>query len=284
MSPGRQLARLAVAHVRKIHAAAAKAGPAPSAANWLAGGAALSAAECQVAASQWPAQGIFLPQFLRSTVAMGSSRMDVVPIHWTLVQRSFTSSAARMATAESNKASEEAARRDSELQQAEDPFDTITDRIPEKPVSVAEGASYTVVIVAFLGLAAAAMFYVAKELLIEPKEYKVFNKALDRVKNDSQVAVRIGRPITGYGSESRNRAARQRIRHNITKDEDGTERVQVQFFLRGPNGTGMVTSEMFKDQETRDWQFTYLIVDITSPVPSRLMLESYLGGPAGAGG
>lgn len=58
---------------------------------------------------------------------------------------------------------------------------------------------------------------------------------------------------------------------------------QVQFFLRGPNGTGMVTSEMFKDQETRDWQFTYLIVDITSPVPSRLMLESYLGGPAGAG-
>lgn len=65
---------------------------------------------------------------------------------------------------------QEAARRENELQQSEDPFDTITDRIPEKPVSVAEGASYTVVIVAFLGLAAAAMFYVAKELLIEPKE------------------------------------------------------------------------------------------------------------------
>lgn len=60
--------------------------------------------------------------------------------------------------------------------------------------------------------------------------------------------------------------------------------VQVQFFIRGPNGTGMVTSEMFKDRETRDWQFTYLIVDITSPVPSRIMLESYLGGPSAAGG
>jgi hypothetical protein len=46
-----------------------------------------------------------------------------------------------------------------------------------------------------------------------------------------QVTVRIGRPITGYGSESRNRAARQRIRHNITKDEDGEEHVQVSYYV-----------------------------------------------------
>lgn len=234
--------------------------------------------------SHWPAQASFLHPFSWNALSSAPPRADWLAVHWALAPRGFTSTAAQAASAESNKASEEAARRENELQQSEDPFDTITDRIPEKPVSVAEGASYTVVIVAFLGLAAAAMFYVAKELLIEPKEYKVFNKALDRVKNDSQVTVRIGRPITGYGSESRNRAARQRIRHNITKDEDGEEHVQVQFFIRGPNGTGMVTSEMFKDRETRDWQFTYLIVDITSPVPSRIMLESYLGGPSAAGG
>lgn len=51
--------------------------------------------------------------------------------------------------------------------------------------------------------------------------------SLTRPSSALQVTVRIGRPITGYGSESRNRAARQRIRHNITKDEDGEEHVQV---------------------------------------------------------
>lgn len=42
-----------------------------------------------------------------------------------------------------------------------------------------------------------------------------------------QVRVRIGSPITGYGQESRNRAARQRIPNRVWTDEDGVERVEV---------------------------------------------------------
>lgn len=39
--------------------------------------------------------------------------------------------------------------------------------------------------------------------------------------------MRIGSPITGYGQESRNRAARQRIPHRIWTDEDGVEQIEV---------------------------------------------------------
>lgn len=39
--------------------------------------------------------------------------------------------------------------------------------------------------------------------------------------------MRIGSPITGYGQESRNRAARQRIPNRVWKDEDGVEHVEV---------------------------------------------------------
>lgn len=39
--------------------------------------------------------------------------------------------------------------------------------------------------------------------------------------------MRIGYPITGYGQESRNRAARQRIPNRIWTDEDGVEHVEV---------------------------------------------------------
>ena len=42
-----------------------------------------------------------------------------------------------------------------------------------------------------------------------------------------QVRVRIGSPITGYGQESRNRAARQRIPNRIWKDDEGVEHVEV---------------------------------------------------------
>lgn len=42
-----------------------------------------------------------------------------------------------------------------------------------------------------------------------------------------QVKVRIGSPITGYGQETRNRAARQRIPNRVWTDEDGVERVEV---------------------------------------------------------
>lgn len=39
--------------------------------------------------------------------------------------------------------------------------------------------------------------------------------------------MRIGSPITGYGQESRNRAARQRIPHRVWSDEEGVEHVEV---------------------------------------------------------
>lgn len=42
--------------------------------------------------------------------------------------------------------------------------------------------------------------------------------------------MRIGSPVTGYGQESRNRAARQRIPNRTWTDEDGVEHVEVNFF------------------------------------------------------
>lgn len=42
-----------------------------------------------------------------------------------------------------------------------------------------------------------------------------------------QVVSYLGSPITGYGQESRNRAARQRISHKVWKDEEGVEKTLV---------------------------------------------------------
>ncbi|KAJ6320626.1 hypothetical protein OIU78_015919 [Salix suchowensis] len=164
----------------------------------------------------------------------------------------------------------------------EDPFDSPTYNIPEKPVTFTEGASYSIIILAGLGVAAAAAYAVFKELIFEPKEYKIFNKALKRIQDDSQVRVRIGSPITGYGQESRNRAARQRIPNRIFTDEDGVEHVQINFYIRGPHGAGKVSAEMFKDKVDKQWKYTYLIVETMQPSRSQLILESYMPAPVAA--
>ena len=52
----------------------------------------------------------------------------------------------------------------------DNPFDAITDRIPQKPVTAVEASSYGVVIVVGLTLAALAMYAVVKELLIGSPE------------------------------------------------------------------------------------------------------------------
>ncbi|KAK4272971.1 hypothetical protein QN277_021456 [Acacia crassicarpa] len=176
----------------------------------------------------------------------------------------------------SNKQGENTNETKKDISTVEDPFDAPTYNIPEKPVTFVEGASYSVIILAGLGIAAAAGYAVFKELIFEPKEYKIFNMSLERIQNDSQVRVRIGSPITGYGQESRNRAARQRIPNKVWTDEGGVEHVEVNFYIRGPHGSGKVFCEMFKDQEDKRWKFTYLIVEIRSPSPAQLILESYI--------
>lgn len=163
-----------------------------------------------------------------------------------------------------------------DISTVEDPFDSPTYHIPEKPVTFTEGASYSIVILAGLGIAAAAAYGVFKELIFEPKEYKIFSKALEKIQNDSQVRVRIGSPVKGYGQESRNRAARQRIPHRVWTDEDGAEHVEVNFYIRGPNGNGKVYCEMFKDKADNQWKYMYLIVDILHPSQTKLILESFL--------
>ncbi|KAE8696927.1 putative mitochondrial import inner membrane translocase subunit TIM21 [Hibiscus syriacus] len=183
---------------------------------------------------------------------------------------------ARSFASRTSKQSKEAYETRKELSNVEDPFDAPTYNIPEKPVTFTEGASYSLIILVGLGIAAAAGYAVFKELIFQPREYKIFNQALERIQNESQVRVRIGHPITGYGQETRNRAARQRIPNRIYTDENGIEHVEVNFYIRGPHGAGKVFAEMFKDKTDNKWKYTYLIVQINSPSRAELMLESYL--------
>jgi hypothetical protein len=49
---------------------------------------------------------------------------------------------------------------------------------------------------------------------------------------------------------------------------------QVQFYMKGPSGTGLVNADMYKDSAGH-WQYTYLLVDVytgSSQNPSRVYI------------
>ena len=78
--------------------------------------------------------------------------------------------------------------------------------------------------------AAAVLYAAVSELLLQPAEYLCFNKCLDRIKDDPRVTVRLGEPVHAYGTESRNRAARQHVPHRFYDDSEGRQHMQVSVF------------------------------------------------------
>ena len=71
--------------------------------------------------------------------------------------------------------------------------------------------------------AVAVLWAVVNELLIQPREYTAFNLALQKLRDDPRIMVMIGTPVSGYGQETHNRAARQRIPHKVYTDDGGRE-------------------------------------------------------------
>ena len=206
-----------------------------------------------------------------------------------MMKNSFSSSVGMMMSHEDNKkkrtrrkktaADEEGEYSSSNhiVEKRDDSDSSITDRIPPEylkkgPVSVAEGTSYTVIILAALGFAAAVAYAAVSELLLSPKEYTCFSKALKKIEEDPRVTIRLGTPVHGYGSESRNRAARQRIPHRIYKDEGGKEHVQIQFHASGPSGRAVVYADMYEDENGVLNEYKYLTVRVLSPVPHDVVL------------
>ncbi len=52
--------------------------------------------------------------------------------------------------------------------------------------------------------------------------------------------------------------------------------MQIQFYMKGPAGTGLVNADMYRDPLTKgEWAYTYLMIDVYSgsnQTPSRLFV------------
>jgi import inner membrane translocase subunit TIM21 len=164
------------------------------------------------------------------------------------------------------------------LELTDEKISALTDQIPQKPMTVVETGGYSVVIVFAFGALIYVLWQFVSNFVIEPTAMRCFNHALERLKTDPRITVRLGGAdeIRAWGSNSNSRVARQQIPHQIYKDAEGVEHCRVQFYMRGPQGTGQVHADMYKDRDGQ-WQYTYLLVDVyggNSQTPSRVHIVS----------
>lgn len=164
------------------------------------------------------------------------------------------------------------------LELTQEKINSITDKIPQRPVGVVEGASYSIVILAAFGVLAFVLYHFVFNFILEPTALQCFNHTLDLLKGDPRVTVRLGAAddIRAWGSNSTSRVVRQQVPHQIYKDANGTEHVRIQFYMRGPSGTGLVNADMYRDPaQGNQWAYTYLLVDVysgNSQTPQRLQI------------
>jgi len=126
----------------------------------------------------------------------------------------------------------------------------ITDKIPQRPVGIVEGTSYTLLIAAAFATLAFFAYNFVTTFLLEPAATACFNAAAQRLRADPRIAVRLGADITAYGQESASRAARQAVPHVMYKDAQGVEHCRLQFHLRGAGGAvALVNADMYRAGE-----------------------------------
>lgn len=221
--------------------------------------------------------GTFASQILSGSWTKGDSMVDRHSIHTSSVAREDDEDVSKKKKStrrrrKSTASSDEGKGGNSgELTAADgEPFSAITDKIPQRPMTVVEGTSYTLVIIAALGFAAAVLYAALSELVFSPKEYTCFSNALTRIEDDPRVTIRLGTPLSAYGTESRNRSARQRIPHRIYNDDQGREHVQIQFHAKGPSGRATVHADMY--HEDGSWKYHYLYLNVESPMPQQVVL------------
>ncbi|ODH12835.1 hypothetical protein ACO22_07868 [Paracoccidioides brasiliensis] len=104
-----------------------------------------------------------------------------------------------------------------------------------------------------------------KEVFAPDSKTRNFNRAADRIKEDSRCIELLGdkNKIRAYGETSWNKWTRNRpIATTIEKDRIGREHMKMNFNVSGPRNDGVVSVHLIKNPETHEYEYNILALDV----------------------
>ncbi|BES88460.1 TIM21 [Nesidiocoris tenuis] len=120
-------------------------------------------------------------------------------------------------------------------------------------------ASYSLVILAGVGIACGLFYVVFSELFSSKSPNSIYSKAVDRCSNDPKVKDTLGEPIKGHGEETSRR--RRRFVSHVKYVKDGVEHMRMKFYLKGSRKSATVNLEV-KEDENGKFQYRYMFVQL----------------------
>lgn len=116
---------------------------------------------------------------------------------------------------------------------------------------------YLVVITGFAGLLGTLSYYLASELFGDGSINNLITKTAQKIEEEMGDA--IGKPFKYFGETTRYNRQFQ-ASHNIVKNEDGSQTINLVFFLQGTKKVGKVFAEL-NDHGIGVWDYNYLYME-----------------------
>uniref|UniRef100_A0A0A9XNE4 Mitochondrial import inner membrane translocase subunit Tim21 n=1 Tax=Lygus hesperus TaxID=30085 RepID=A0A0A9XNE4_LYGHE len=120
-------------------------------------------------------------------------------------------------------------------------------------------ASYSLVILAGIGITCGLFYVVFSELFSSKSPNSVYSKAVEKCCEDVRVKDALGEPIKGHGEETSRR--RRRFVSHIKYIKDGAEHMRMKFYLKGLRKSATVHLEV-KEDENRNFQYRYMFLQL----------------------
>lgn len=133
--------------------------------------------------------------------------------------------------------------------------------------------TYLIVVLVGLGVTGGLLYVVFQELFSSSSPNKIYGKAFNKVKIDTEVIGAFGEPIKGYGETTR-RGRRQQVRH-MEYIKDGLKHMHLKFYIEGsePGLKGIVHSESIENPETGKYEFRYIFVEVDTYPRRTIIIE-----------
>ncbi|XP_011938897.1 PREDICTED: mitochondrial import inner membrane translocase subunit Tim21 [Cercocebus atys] len=137
------------------------------------------------------------------------------------------------------------------------------------------GRDFTYFIVVLFGISiTGGLFYtIFKELFSSSSPSKIYGRALEKCRSHPEVIAVFGEPLKGYGEVTR-RGRRQHVSFTeYIKDE--LKHTRVKFYIEGsePGKQGTVYAEVKENQESGEYDFRYIFVEIESYPRRTIIIE-----------
>lgn len=133
-------------------------------------------------------------------------------------------------------------------------------------------ASYSVIVIAGIGVTAAVLYIIFKELFSGDSPQKLFQNASEKCIQHEKVQDLLGEPIKAYGEQTRRHKSKH-VKHMYYKDDEGKTGLRIQFHLHGLRRSAVAELDAREEVIGGKMKIRYIIITTDDMYKNSVIVE-----------